>query len=417
MAKRPSWLSSREAAALLDVKLETLYAYTSRGLVESMPGPQGRGRRYARDSIERLKARHDARSGHAAVAAGALRFGEPTLETSISDIRSNGPWYRGHCALTLAERNVGFEAVFDLLISGELPQASWPNVAPSAALTRLKLPVSARPTNPSALFAAWLALAALTDDARHGSSDRDEHERARRLTPWLASKLSVFAARPPRRTSGTVAQQLLAALTGEPDPQKAALIDRALVLCADHELNASTFTARVAASAGADLYACLGAALNTLSGARHGGASARVEALLREIGNPQRATSVLRERHARGEKVPGFGQPLYPQGDPRGRALFELAAMSGARRRNREYECLLALTDAMREAGHPGPNLDAGLVALCSALDLPQGAPAALIAIGRVPGWVAHALEQRAQNYILRPRARYVPAATLTLGS
>lgn len=113
MGKTPSWLSSREAAALLSVKLATLYAYTSRGLVESVPGPRGRGRRYARDSIERLKARHDARSGHGAVAAGALRFGEPALSTSISDIRSDGPYYRGRSALALCAEG-GFEAVFDL---------------------------------------------------------------------------------------------------------------------------------------------------------------------------------------------------------------------------------------------------------------------------------------------------------------
>src|SRR4051812_48697398 len=122
MAKDSSWLSSREAAARLGVKLETLYAYTSRGLVESVPGPRGRGRRYARESVDRLKARHDARSGHGAVAAGALRSGEPTLETSISDIRSDGPYYRGQSALELCERGVCFEAVFDLLVSGRLSE-------------------------------------------------------------------------------------------------------------------------------------------------------------------------------------------------------------------------------------------------------------------------------------------------------
>lgn len=413
MAKSPSWLSSRDAAALLDIKLETLYAYASRGLVESVPGPNGRGRRYARESVERLKARHDARAGHAAVAAGALRFGEPTLETSISDIQSDGPWYRGQSALSLCERNVGFEAVFDLLITGELSHAeAWSNAAPSTALARLRLPLSVRASTPSALLAAWVALAALTDAARHGASDRDEHERARRLACWLSTKLGPARVRSPQRRMPRIAQQLLAALGGKDDAQHADLIDRALILCADHELNASTFAARVAASTGADLYACLGAALNTLSGGRHGGASARVEAFLNEIGSPRRAATALRERHARGEQVPGYGQPLYPQGDPRGRVLFELAASGVGRKRSPQYQSLVAVTEAMRRDGHPGPNLDAGLVALCSALELPQGAAAALFAIGRLPGWVAHALEQRAQQYILRPRARYVPTAS-----
>jgi citrate synthase len=503
MAKRPSWLSSRDAAALLDVKLATLYAYTSRGLIESVPGPNGRGRRYARASIERLKARHDARSGHGAVAAGALRFGEPLLETSISDIRSDGPWYRGHSALELCERNVGFEAVFDLLVTGELIEpARWP--VQSSPLAQLDLPVSAHAIAPSSLLAAWLSIAALSDEVRHGASDLDEHARARRLTLWLASKLDGLlppaaggrAGRPserstqrravrgqrteqrslileanrslqqasagralfsrragqeprrsqrqasargalysgraadagrkrpePRRSqrqrsaaaavpaqAAAVAAEVLAALGGKGDPLSVELIDRTLILCADHELNASTFAARVAASTGADLYACLGAALHTLSGGRHGGASARVEALLREIGSPERVAGELRERFARGEAIPGFGQQLYPQGDPRGRVLFELAARAASSgRRRTQYECLMALTQAMQRAGHPGPNLDAGLVAVCSALGLPRGSAAALFAIGRIPGWVAHTLEQRAQHYILRPRAKYIP--------
>ncbi|HTU61536.1 MAG TPA: citrate/2-methylcitrate synthase, partial [Polyangiales bacterium] len=87
--------------------------------------------------------------------------------------------------------------------------------------------------------------------------------------------------------------------------------------------------------------------------------------------------------------------------------LAARAASSG--RRRPQYECLIALAQAMKKAGHPGPNLDAGLVAVSSVLKLPRGAAAALFAIGRIPGWVAHTLEQRAQHYILRPRAKYVP--------
>jgi citrate synthase len=157
----------------------------------------------------------------------------------------------------------------------------------------------------------------------------------------------------------------------------------------------------------------LATALHTLSGGRHGGASARVEAFLREIERPERAAAVLAERFARGEQVPGFGHPLYPEGDPRGRVLFELAAQAAERTRAAptDYACMLAVCEAMERSGHPRPNIDAGLVAVSSALGLPRGAPAALFAIGRIPGWVAHILEQRRQRYILRPRARYVPAA------
>lgn len=466
MPRRTSWLSSREAAALLGVKLETLYAYASRGQVASIAGPRGRGRRYDLESLERLKARHDARSGHAAVAAGALRFGEPSLETSVSEIRKDGPYYRGHAALALSEQGIGFEAVFDLLLTGVMPEtasswsaeplpgealvAAWEGAAQASALEAGTAP-------PSSFLAALLAAAALADGTRHGLGDVAEHDRARRITQLLASRvgqaLGIARTRAHvERAGDRVAERLVRSLGASIDGVGVEAIDRALVLCADHELNASTFAARVAASTGSDLYACLGAALHTLSGPLHGGASARVEALLREIGEPERAEPILRERRARGEHVPGYGHPIYTGGDPRGRALFALAEQvlaqragdgrsrsaakpkrraarstrdanrcdaklgrtaSVARTSNRRaYACLVALTAAMNRAGHPAPNLDAGLVALTTSLELPPGSAAAIFAIGRIPGWVAHALEQRSQRYILRPRARYVPPAT-----
>jgi citrate synthase len=408
MTTRPSWLSAREAAALLDIKLATLYSYTSRGLVESMPGPRGRGRRYARHSIERLKARHDARAGHGAVAAGALRFGEPALETSISEIRSDGPYFRGQSALALCASGCGFEAVFDLLVSGTLGDARrWPQALPRT-LSGITAPAARSGATPAAYLAALVAQAALRDERRHGASETDEQERARHLTLWLASSIG---GRRRARQAGTVAQRLLTGIAAPSDAFTLEVVDRVLILCADHELNASTFAARVTASTGADLYACLASALHTLSGGLHGGASARVEALLREITRPSAATTVLRERLARGELIPGFGHPLYPRGDPRAKALFALAerATAHARRRAPDSAKLDALCAAMARAGHPGPNLDVGLVAVSSALGLPLGAAAALFAIGRIAGWVAHILEQRNQHYVLRPRARYVP--------
>jgi len=400
MSTEPEWISAREAAALLDVKRQTLYAYASRGLVESVPGPSGRGRRYARASIDRLRARHDARAGHGAVAADALRWGEPSLETGISDIRADGPAYRGESVLTLCTRAASFESVAALLWQGALGPERWHERPP-----RLALPPRPAEPSPSAWLAAAVALAALADDARHGASDEAEHARARRLIAWLASIVGGERARAAR--DARVAERLLLGFGVRPTEDHVRRIDRALVLCADHELNASTFAARVAASTGADLYACLGAALHTHAGPRHGGVTARIEALLREIARPARAAEIVRARLARGEAVPGFGHPLYPKGDPRAHALLALAdegkGTSPGLARAR------AIVAAMARAGQPAPTLDMGLIALCQALELPEGAPAAVFAIGRTAGWVAHALEQRAQGYLLRPRARYVP--------
>jgi citrate synthase len=182
-----------------------------------------------------------------------------------------------------------------------------------------------------------------------------------------------------------------------------------LVLCAEHELNASAFAARVAASAGADLYACLSAALSTLSGSAHGGLCERVEALIASIGEPARATRTVRDWLGRGEPVPGFGHPLYAKGDPRGAYLIELARAQGSK--SAAACTAFALLDAMAKGGHPAPTLDAGLVTLCHCLGLPRGSAASIFALGRSAGWVAHALEQRAAGYLLRPRAHYVGVA------
>ena len=402
MDESAEWIGARAAAEQLGVKLETLYAYASRGLLESVPSPDGRARRYARSSVERLRARRDARAGHAAVAAGALRWGEPSLETSVSELREDGPYYRGVSVLALISTAESFESVAELLWTGALGPARW-----SARPLRVRPPARPHGATPIAYFAAALSLAALQDDTRHGAADDSEHARARSIVLLLAG-LAGDARHVAAEPRG-VAERLLLGFGARTSRRRVHAVDRALILCADHELNASTFAARVTASTGADLYACLGAGLHALSGPKHGGVTARVEALLSEVERPARAADVVRGRLARGEAIPGFGHTLYGQGDPRARARLELArgcaANSPALRRAD------ALCDAMARARQPAPNLDMGLVALCQALALPAGASAALFAIGRIAGWVAHALEQRAQGYLLRPRSRYIAAS------
>ncbi|HEX5655723.1 MAG TPA: citrate/2-methylcitrate synthase, partial [Polyangiales bacterium] len=332
------WISAREAAARLDVKLATLYAYASRGWVESVPAPSGRGHHYASTSIERLKARHDARAGHAAVAAGALRWGEPSLETSISELDREGPRYRGVSAIELCDTAESFESVAELLWAGQLGAGRW------AASLRAAPPRRPARAGTLAYYAAALSTAALHDHTRHGATDAAEHARARRIIRWLA-------ALPSDRKEGTVAELLLASFRVKAQPQVAHALDRALILSADHELNASTFAARVTASTGADLYACLGAALFALSGPKHGGVTTRVEALLHEA-SPARVRRIVHDRLARGEGIPGFGHVLYQDGDPRARKLLELA------RQHAPIKRVDALCQAMERAGQPAPNLD-----------------------------------------------------------
>jgi citrate synthase len=176
------------------------------------------------------------------------------------------------------------------------------------------------------------------------------------------------------------------------------------VLIADHELNASTFVARCVASTGATPYAVVSAALSALSGRRHGGASARAEALFAELARGGDAMTVMAGRLARGEDLPGFGQFLYPAGDPRAatilaaitrtlpdaRPLIESAAAAGTRLTGRH------------------PNVDFALAAAATSLALPRSTALAIFILGRTVGWIAHAIEQYESGILIRPRARYV---------
>jgi len=123
----PEQISAREATRLLGVKAQTLYSYVSRGWVRSTPAARGNERLYVRADVERLKARGQARAGHAAVAAGALRWGEPILSTSISTIRDVGPVYRGHAATDLVRQGASFESVAELCSKlDDTALACWP---------------------------------------------------------------------------------------------------------------------------------------------------------------------------------------------------------------------------------------------------------------------------------------------------
>jgi citrate synthase len=175
------------------------------------------------------------------------------------------------------------------------------------------------------------------------------------------------------------------------------LIRSALVLLADHELNASTFAARVAASTGAPIAACLLAGLATLTGPRHGGAGAAAIALV-EDAERLGADEAIARWLAHDRPLPGFGHPLYPEGDPRAQALLpDLDIDDG----------LLHLRDSVLAATGLHPNIDFALAALTRSLRLPADAPFRLFALGRSVGWTAHAIEQVASNRPIRPRARY----------
>jgi citrate synthase len=400
----PPELSASEAARLLGVKLPTLYAYVSRGLLRSLPARSGRARRYLRSDVEALRERGPS----VRAAAGALRWGEPILESSITAMTPAGPAYRGKLASELARDGTSFEAAAELLWTGALPAAPvvW-EVTPCPELDGA-LPLLPADAPHAAVFPVLVAARAARDAGRFDTTPEGVLPRARGLIRLLAAGLALprapararRAARAPR-----IAEVVARAFALEPAPRTLAAIDAFLILLADHELNASTFAARITASTHADVYAVVQSGLATLSGPLHGATSDRFEALLDEVGAPELAERAVQERARRGERIPGFGHAFYgPAGDARARALLELA---WEREKAPEVAIANAVIGAMERARKPPPNVDSAAVVLRAALGMPRGAVAGLFAVGRSAGWVAHALEQVATGHLLRPRARY----------
>ena len=189
------------------------------------------------------------------------------------------------------------------------------------------------------------------------------------------------------------------------DRTGADIIRRCLVLTADHELNASTYVARCVASTGASPYAAVIAALGALSGPRHGGQTSEVETMLRSLMGARDVMGVLSARLQRGERIPGFGHPLYPDGDPRGAAI--LTALNAPKLARRSGPILKLARQLSDLTGRP-PNVDFALGAVSIVLNLPSGTGLGLFLVGRTVGWIAHAIEQYATGTLIRPRARYV---------
>lgn len=374
------WMTAQEAMARLGLKPQTLYAYVSRGRIETRPDPSDARRSLYRPAdIARLERRKARGRRQAAVAEEAIAWGEPVLASAITTIAHGRLWYRGQNAAILA-RHARLEDIARLLWNcGDARFPAQRNtITPGRAYDRL--------------FQA-LAWRAATSPAMRG-------RRAEALYFEAAAVLDLMVDAVSGESGEGPIHARLAAAWGC-NAVGSDLIRRALVLLADHELNASTFAARVTASTGASLAACALAGLAALSGPLHGGMADRVRRLLDEA-HEAGSEPAIGARLAAGTAIPGFGHPLYPDGDPRAAALLE--AMNLLPEHAEVARGVSAITGE-------APNIDFALTALCDVVHLPPEAPILIFALARSAGWMAHALEQARNGTLIRPRARYVGVA------
>jgi len=206
------------------------------------------------------------------------------------------------------------------------------------------------------------------------------------------------------------AENFLYMLRGEePEEIEAKALDLDLILHADHELNASTFAARIAASTLADMYACVVAATGTLMGPLHGGAAQKVIEMLREIAVPWRAEEYVREKLERKERIMGFGHRVYRNVmDPRTIELRALAKKLARVKDSKWFEIAEAVAEAVYKYKKLLPNVDFYSACVYACLGIPDDLFIPIFAMGRIAGWTAHIIEQYLNNRLIRPRALYV---------
>lgn len=375
-----SWIPRGEALAALGVKTQTLYAYVSRGRIAARPDPANPRRSlYAAEDVARLTDRTARPAWPPAPGGGAVGRGEAAVESAITTIYDGRLFYRGRDAAVLS-RTATFEDVARIL---------W-DAGDEDPFADLKPRVDVSfPGGPRSRTFVCLARRAEEDAPAAGRSPRSLRREAASV---LNELVDTVAGQGPRLH---LHQRL--ARGWKITERDAHLVRRALVLAADHELNGAILATRVAAGAGASLAACALAGLATLSGPELGGRLFQVSAYVIEARRDAREAA--RHHLAQDGGIPGFGNPLYPAGDPRAAALLEAADLP---------EDLADIVRVGQAMTGQAPSFELALALVARRLDLPKDGPFGLLAVGRTAGWLAHALDQATSGSPIRARLRYV---------
>jgi len=341
-----------------------------------------------------------------------------------------GLLYRGYDIHELAS-HVSFERVAWLLLHGELPTKEQfgsfsRQLAEQRPLPRQVIEVLRqfpRGTHPMDMLRTGVSMLAVFDPDLNDHSHEANLRKATRLIAQVSTlitsgfRIAHGFEHLPAKPDLTHAANFHYSLTGEPpEDWRTEVLDTILVLYADHEFNASTFSARVTASSMADMYAAVTSGLGALKGPLHGGANQETMKMLHEIGSPDRAESWVMERLARKEKIMGFGHRIYKKGDSRVPMMRELARQLGQRFGQEQWVPLCERLEAVMEREKKlCANVDLYAAPVFCLLGLSSELNTPLFACSRISGWCAHIIEQHDHNRLIRPRSLYTGPAKRAL--
>lgn len=347
--------------------------------------------------------------------------------TYLSSIVNGVLRYRGINIDDLAE-HASYEEVVYLLLFGNLPTRAQLDDLTSRLQAKRALPddvlnlMRVIPKNALPMDSLRTVVSALgtyeenpSDTSAEASMDKAIHLIAQVPTAVAAVHRLHQGQEPvPPPSDGDTAEAFMTMLKGStPEPIEVEAMNKILVLHADHEFNASTFTARVVAATLADMHAAVTAAIAALKGPLHGGANAAVMASLTEIGTVDKVEPYVLDRLAKRQLIMGFGHRVYKQGDPRAKWLKEMSRQLGELRGEPKwYKMSVKMDEVMLREKGLHPNVDFYAATVYHYLGIPTDTMTAVFASSRISGWTAHVLEQYADNRLIRPRADYQgPAA------
>lgn len=364
--------SASQACYRLKISMQTLYAYVSRGLLRTKRHPHdSRKRLYSSIDVDHLIARQNRGRSRKEIAQSTIDFGEPVFQSKVSRISNGQYFYQGKNAVDLS-RKASLEDVFSLLCKTKITHSS--HTSKSRYISNHSVP-----------------LARFVDALANQVTQGNVFGNKRTAFNLLKLMSCNAVGNDDTKSNKPIHKQL--ASSWSLDPRAPDLIRRALVLSADHELNASTYASRTTASAGASLPACLLTGISTLSGSYHGGLTDLcLKWMIESAGKKLNQIDLPIEK-----PPPGFGHRLYPDGDPRAAEILRCCPAP------KSWQRITRAIVKNNSSWHP--TLDFGLATLEYQLKLPKGSGFSIFAVGRTVGWLAHCFEQRETGNLIRPRA------------